>query len=194
MQTYGVEGYPSLLFLNGAGDVVATHVGSRTLAAIEATAAKAAALEKRLEAGEKSARIEIVIGDVEAGRVKLDEIDKKLDGLGELSAEQTKALEAARANGEVDWIYNNTKDGWTWIGKKLLERRKAGKPIPTGLRQFNAYWMGLFDYAQMNKDAALYATLLDELRAHPLRPQRISKNLMTDLEKTLERLRAGKDE
>jgi len=183
----GVQGFPTILFIDGAGDVIATHTGSRSLAALEATARRAQALEERLARGDKGARIDVIIADLEGGRTKLDDLEKKLEGLGELTAEQKHALSVAKANGEVDAICASSMDR-AKVGKKLLARYKAGKPAPTGVIQATAYWYGLLEHAERLGDAALYAEVLDRIKkGEPA--YHFSPTSIADMEKTLERLR-----
>jgi len=191
--------------MNSEGDVIAQHQGQRSVDGFEETGKKAQKyidLKKKADGGDKPAKIDLLIIDVEAGRVKAADVDKKLAGLGTLSADQKKALDSARANGEVKAIYepyNNVrndpaevKKARLEIGKKLLERKKAGKPVPSGEQEFQMYWFGLLNYAEQQKDANLfeegYKAIKERFGNLPQAKQALEK-----MAKTLEALKKGGD-
>jgi hypothetical protein len=189
--------------MDAEGNVIATHEGPRTLDAFEETAKKAQAyidLKKKAEKGDKSAKIDLTIADLEAGRLKPDEATKKLEGL-ELSKDQKKSLEAAQANGDVKAIYDPykalsnedpeaIKKARIDIGEKLLARKKAGKPAPSGDQEWQMYWFGLLGYGELKKDAAVYEEALNAIKGkYGKEPQ--AKGAIAQMEKTLAELKKG---
>lgn len=205
LQEKGGRGFPHLVFMDAEGNVIATHDGPRTVEGFEAAGKKARThveLKKKADAGDKGARIELVIADLDAGRIKTAEADKKLGELGELSPEQKKALEAAKANADVRELHEKHKPtdpasaekARVEVGKELLERKKAGKPAPTGEQEFQMYWFGLLRYAEHEKDAALYEEAFKAIEGKfGKEPQ--AKAALAKMRKTLERLKGGgKDE
>jgi len=192
--------------MNEDGDVLAAHEGPRTVDGFEETGKKAQKfvdLKKKADKGDKGAKIELIIADLEGGRITPDEATKKLEGLGELSADQKKALETAKANGEVKAIYepyNSTpssdqaavKKARTEIGEKLLARKKAGKPAPTGDQEWQMYWFGILGYGELKEDAAIYEEALTAIKGKfGKEPQ--AKQSIAKMEQTLARLKKGKD-
>ncbi len=203
LEKKGGNAFPYLVFMSSDGDVLVQHQGPRTVDAFEETGIKAqklVELRKKADAGDTSAKIDLLIADLEAGRLKADEVDKKLAPLGTLSADQKRALESARANGEVRAIYEpyqsalqdktKAKQAHLAIGKKLLERKNAKKPVPTGEQEWQNYWGGILTYAQIQKDAGLYEEAYDQIKAkYGSLPQ--AKATLDKMAKTLEALKKG---
>jgi hypothetical protein len=188
--------------MNADGDVLVEHEGARSVDGFTETGKKAQKfvdLKKKADGGDKSAKIDLLVADLDAGRVKSDEFDKKLAELGEPSADQKTAIATAKANGEVRAIYEpynsvqdpaEVKKARMEIGKKLLERKKAGKPAPSRDQEWQMYWFGLLGYAELTKDAALYEEALKPIKEkYSAMPQ--AKQAIAKMEKTLEALKKG---
>lgn len=196
----GGNGFPYLVFMDKDGTVLVEHQGPRTVDAFEETGKKAVEsleLHKKADAGDKDAKVKVVIADLEAGHIKAAEAKKKLEGI-ELTADQKKAFEQGLANGEIRDIvdsYHPTDQASAnkareEIAQKFLERKKAGKPAPTGEREVQMYWMLLMGHAEKVKDAALYEEGYNALeKRFADNPQ--AKNALAHMKKTLETLKKG---
>jgi hypothetical protein len=200
LQEKGGNGWPYLVFLDADGTVVGAPQG-RSVDSFEEAGKKAQKfieLEKKAAAGDKKALVEIVLVQVNAGTIKMSEADAKLKGV-ELTADQKKQIEAARPGAEVKEIYatygkvkdqSEVQKARETIGEKLLERKNAKKPVPQGDQEFQMYWFGLANYAEIKKDVALYEesynALKDKFGSNPQAKQALAK-----MAKTLEGLKKG---
>lgn len=180
------------------GTVLIEHQGPRTVDGFEETGKKAQEnleLRKKADAGDKDAKIKVVLSDLEHGRIKADDAKKKLEGI-ELTTEQKRSFEASLANGEIRDIVDSyhptdkasADKARAEIGEKFAERHAAGKPAPTGDREIQMYWTILMAHAEKKKDAKLYEEGLDALKAKfGSKPQ--AKQALAKMEKTLEELK-----
>jgi hypothetical protein len=185
------------------GNVLVEHEGDRSVDGFEETGKKAAKhleLKAKAEKGDKAAKIELVLGDLEAGRMKPDEAKKMLEGV-ELTADQKKQYEAALANSEINDILNGfhptsqaeADKAREEIAQKFLERKKAGKPAPTGERECQTYWVLLMGHAEKTKDVKLYEEGLNALKAKfGQNPQ--AKQPLAKMQKTLDAMKKGGDD
>jgi hypothetical protein len=197
----GGRGFPHLVFMDAEGTVIAAHEGARSVEAFEASGKKAQTyldLKRKADAGDKAAKADLVIADLDAGRLKSDEADKKLAGLGDLSADQKKALEAARSNADVRETYEKlrptdpatAKQAQEALAKAFLERKKAGKPAPTGEQEFQIYWFTLLGHGEQEKDAALFEEAFLAIKGKfGKMPE--AKQALARMQKTLDRLKKG---
>lgn len=165
----GGTGFPYLAFLDAEGNVLAKHMGMREVAGFSATAKTAAAfvdLKKKAENGDKAAKSELLVQQLELGHLSADDARAKMKDVA-LSAEQKAKVEALLANAEVqDVLKTVTQDKATRVaaGKKFLELKKAGKPAPAGEREFQSYWIFIMDAAEADKDARTFEEAYEALK------------------------------
>lgn len=194
----GGQGFPYLVFMDSEGNVVAKHSGARTVKGFENSGAKAVTymeVKKKAEGGDKAAKIDLVLAEIDLGKVTLDEGQKKLKELGELSKEQQAKLDGLATNAAVmevaKPIRRNDKQGMIDAGKKFAEMKSAGK-IPTGDQEIQMFWIFIMDYAESQKDAKLFEegfTALKTKFADSINKQWVQTN-----EERLKKLKESKEE
>ncbi len=176
--------------------MIAKHEGRRTGTAFAETGKKAKAfleLKAKAAKGDKDAKIELLIAQIEFGHLEADEAKKQVEKLGNVSDEQQKKLDAAMAGLEVmATLKTITRDPATQTaaGKKFYEMNKAGKPAPTGDMEAQAYWILMMNYAEKEKDAETFGTALEALKAKFGSNPRAAKFFQAQ-EKKLEALKGG---
>lgn len=165
----GGTGFPFLVFMDAEGNVLLPHNGARSMAGFEKTSkdvlsylkAKAAA-----EKGDRSAKIDALLIEMDYGKTKQEDGETKLKELGELSADQTKYLEQIRFNGQVEAEVKGAGRDKTKViaaGKRFLEWHKAGKG-PTNDRFFDSFYIYILDFCESEKDAKTFEESLNILK------------------------------
>jgi hypothetical protein len=165
----GGQGFPHLVFMDSAGNVIAEHEDQRTAAAFAKTGEKAKAflaLKAKAEKGDKAAVVDVTIAELELGHIGAEEADQKLAG-AKLSKEQKEKIDGLKAAAEVrDVMKTVTQDPATQAaaGKKFLEMKKAGKPAPADDQGFQMYWIMILNNAEKDKDVPLFEECLKALK------------------------------
>jgi hypothetical protein len=180
------------------GNILAIHNGPRTVEGFEATAKTAdewAAKKKKAAAGDKQALVEVVLTELKDGRMKISEADAKLKDVS-LSDEQKKEVESVRPDAEVRELSQEAtpqdKTGAIALGKKFAERKKEGKAPPKDEQLVQMYWVLMMNYAESEKDAALYEDALTSLeKVFGSNPR--AKRFFEAAHKTLEKLKEPKE-
>ncbi len=167
----GGRGFPHMAALDSDGNVIAVHQGRRDPSGFAETmkaASRFMDLVKKAEAGDKAAKFEVLVHRLKMGSLSGPEAEKAAGELGPLSKEQQKTLEGLLADAAVRGVLEGmTRDPNSRLeaGKKFLEMKKAGKPAPSGEREFQVYWILMMDYAEKQKDAATFEEALKALKA-----------------------------
>lgn len=169
LQEKGGRGFPYLVFMDENGNVLARHEGPRTVEGFARTSEKVQAyldLKKKAGSGDKDAKIDLLILQIELGHFKADEARRRAGELGEVPAERHKKLEAALANLEVmEIVQTVTRERSTRLaaGRKCLEMKKAGR-VPSGEQESQIFWILIMDVAEEDKDAALFEEALNAIK------------------------------
>jgi len=186
------------VFMDAEGNVVAKHSGARSVKGIETSGGKAVAymdLKKKAEGGDKAAKIDLVIIEIDLGKTTLDEGKKKLKELGELSKEQQAKLDAIETNvavtDTVKGLRRNDKQGMLDAGKKFFEMKGLGK-IPSGDQEFQYFYMLMMDYVETQKDAKTFEECFTALKTRFA--DSINKQWVTQNEERLKKLKETKEE
>jgi hypothetical protein len=168
----GGQGFPFLAFLNSEGSLIAVHGGPRTVKSFEATGARTAAyleVEKKADAGDAGAKVEMLLQQIELGRTTLKRGKGRLkEAGGELSKEQQARLEALEATAEVSELARaagRDPQKRAEAGKKCLEMKKAGR-VPSGHWEKLTWWLLIMDCAEAAKDAPTFEEALKGLKDH----------------------------
>ena len=170
LEKVGGQGFPHMVFMDAEGKVLAEHEDARTAEAFGKTGEKAKsflALKDKAEKGDKAAQVEYALAQLELGQIKPAEAQEKLKG-AKLSKEQQAKLDGLVSTGEVREIMETvTQDKATQVAaaKKFLEMKKAGKAAPADDRLVQPYWILMMNYAEGEKDAALFEECLKALKA-----------------------------
>lgn len=184
--------------MDSEGAVLAKHNGGRSVKGFEATGKNVVAymeLKKKAEGDEKAAKIDLVLVEIELGKTSLEDGQKKLKELGELSKDQQAKLDGILTNGKVmetvKPLRRNDKQGMIDAGKKFFEMKKEGK-IPSGDQEFQFFHILIMDYAESAKDAKgfeeSYAALKERF-ADSINKQWVQQN-----DERLKKLKESKDE
>ncbi|MEK7865184.1 MAG: hypothetical protein AAB434_00780 [Planctomycetota bacterium] len=171
LQKKGGRGFPHLVFMDSEGNVIAKHQGQRDAAGFEASLLKATAymeLKAKADAGDKAAKAEFLVTQLEMGAIPLSEFEEKIKEAGELSADLQARLDGVRANAEFSEIMQSIgqkpeNEAVAEAGPKLLEMKKAGH-VPAGENEFSTFHSILLEYAFTQKDAAQFEESLGALR------------------------------
>lgn len=189
----GGGGFPTFLMLDDGGEVIARHVGDRTVPEFEKTAARAVFyldVKKKSEAGDKSAGIDFAIARLELGTLTADEAKKTIAGLGTPSADQQAHLDAVLLNQEVMAISKEAGKDRAAAGKKFAEMKKAGK-VPTGSTEYLTFWDAIIQNAEAQKDIPGFeealARLKEKIGSNPSK-----QKYFQNKEEALKKLKAGK--
>ncbi len=197
LQEKGGGGFPYLVFMDEEGNVLAKHEGSRDAAGFEQTLGTAQAfidLKKKAESGDKAAKKELVLKQIELGHIKPEDADAKLKELGDLTPEEQAKVNGVLANAQVTALFSSFKTQPTPeqlldLGKKLAEMQKAGR-VPTEPQIQMNFWALIMDYAESTKDVALFEEGLTTLKAM-LSGNPQAKEFLEQKEKALEAMKAG---
>jgi hypothetical protein len=196
LQEKGGTGFPYMIFMDAEGNILAKHDGSRDAAGFSDTGKKVASfldLRKKAEKGDKAAKIDYLIAQLELDHVKPDEAEKQLKALGKPSKDQQAKWDGALANAAVLEIAKavRSKDGVKEAGKKYYDMHQAGKPAPSGERAMQIYWIWMMEAAEELKDAATFETALKALKAKfGTLPD--AQQFFTEKEETLKKLKEAK--
>jgi len=194
----GGRGFPHLVAMDSAGDVLAEHEDEREADAFERTMAKAREfvdLQKKAAAGDKGAKVKVLVHRLKMGSLSPEEAEKAVAEAGPLSRDQEQEIQGLLSDAAIKGVLKNLKmgdpQGKLDAGKKFLERKKAGKPAPTGDMEIQIYWIFMMDYAETQKDAATYEEALNALKAKfGGNPQ--AQQFFKTREAALNRLKEGK--
>ena len=169
LEKVGGEGFPHIVFMDGEGKVLAEHDDERSAEAFGKTGEKAKAflaLKAKAEKGDKAAQVDFALAQLEMGQIKAGEAKDRLKG-HKLSKEQQAKLDGLATSAEVKEILatvNQDKETQIAAAKKFLEMKKAGKPAPADERNFQVYFILMMNYAEGEKNAALFEECLKALK------------------------------
>ncbi|MBI5365800.1 MAG: hypothetical protein HZA54_02085 [Planctomycetes bacterium] len=173
LEEKGGRGFPYLVMMDAEGAVLAAHAGPRTVEGFAETLRRVRQqleTRKKAESGDVGARIDLLIDEVEGGRMKPEAARAKLAELGKPTPEQEARLNAALATGEVMEVMQaagpgmRTVEGQRAIAQKFYEMKKAGR-VPTDERASFPFWNGVADAAQRAGDVEVYEECLKTFSA-----------------------------
>jgi hypothetical protein len=170
LEAKGGDGFPYLIFMDSEGNILAKHEEERDAQGFAKTGEKAKAflaLKAKAAKGDKAAKVDLVIAQLELGHFGAEEAQKKLSGLGTLSKAQKAKLDGLLVAAEIREILKTVtreKDTQREAGKKFLEMKKAGKPAPEG-DEAQPYWILILNNAEEDKDVTVFAEALQALKA-----------------------------
>lgn len=170
LEEKGGEGFPHIVFMDAEGKVLAVHESDRTAAGFAKTGGQAKSivdLKKKADSGDKKAKVEYILLQVEMGQLKMDDAQKQLADAGPLSAEQKAKLEASMVNAAIiEQVKGITSEEEAKAAaKKFYEMQKAGKPAPTADQAMQPYFILGMNAAAEAKDADVFEKNLKALKA-----------------------------
>jgi len=193
LEEKGGDGFPHIIFMDPEGNILAVHEDERSAEGFAKTGAKAKtflALKEKAAKGDPAAKVDLIIAQLDMGKIKAADADKQLKDAGKLSKEQQAKLDEILVNASVMDIVkaieseNEAKEA----GKKFYEMQKSGKPGPTSDQAIQPYYILWMNAAEEAKDAATFEKNLHALKAKfGSNPQ--AKNFFEAKEKKLEELK-----
>ncbi len=160
----GGRGFPSLMFLDASGELLGEHQGPRTvegltksLASVQKKAKELAALRAKAEGGDRTAKLRLLIMDLDNGAVTFADAGPLVEELGSVSGALKKQLEAGLAAAEYRQVLEQVKgqpDAVVAAGSKFSEMAK-GDRIPELVRA-PKYWPYLLEHAAAEGDLNLF--------------------------------------
>lgn len=189
----GGRGFPTLLFLDQDGEVLARQ-GERSVAAFEATLKQVQGyldLRRRAAAGEAGLDAAVLVAELRLGRVGFEDARSRAAALQKVSADQRAELDQLLLDAEVRGILENMPreaEKQAAAGKRLAEIAASGR-LPTSEVQ-RGFWAFLSRYAADQKDAALLESCIQNLR-QILPDDERARQYLANLEAKLQELRQG---
>lgn len=189
-------GWPWFAFLDHTGTVIVHHWPGPELEGFEETAARAeryAELSKKAANGGAKEKIDVIIAALDLGRIKAADARARLASLGPLSDEQKKALEQADTDCFVSDLAldaGSDPDRILAAGRKFVEHKNSGKPLPVFRADVQAYWIAVMKVAETDKAPALYEEALKALEER-YGKEESAKEFFEGCRKTLADLKAG---
>ena len=169
LQEKGGEGFPHLVFMDAEGTVLAVHEEDRTAPAFAKTGEKAKAfvsLKAKAAKGDKAAKIDFILAQMDLGQIKPDEAEKQIKEAGALSKEQQAKFDGMMVNLSIMDIVKGieSEEAAKAAGKKFYEMQKAGKPGPTSDQATQPYYILGMNAAEEAKDADTFEKNLKALK------------------------------
>ena len=187
----GGNSFPSIMFLDAEGEVIAIHKRANTMKGFEVTSSlvrRYRDLKKKVKDGDASAKTDLLITEGDLGRMDYYEVEEELDG-AKLTADQQKALKRIKADNaaiEQDAMIRNARgsaDSLKDAGEEFLELYKEGAR-PSIARAQMIYWWALGTYAGQTKNVAVLEEAIKQAKTL-LPDDRFMKRKVTEFEATL---------
>jgi len=187
----GGSGFPYLVFMDQNGNVIAKHQGNRSVEAFQTTMGRAdefLALEKKAASGERDAKLDLFLQQLELRHFNLEQANAKRKELGQLPEETSKKVDGLLIGLEVSQIVGKIQDRKeiAKVGGPLVKMFEAGR-IPTG-SDARMFWSVLLMYAEETKDIPLFEKLVARLEQDAGDDPR-AKAMAESAKKRLEKLR-----
>jgi hypothetical protein len=161
-------GFPHLVFMNAAGDVVAEHNGDRTVESMRNTgklATNMLDLRKKFAAGDKSVEVKLFLAELELGAVEFFDAEEKAKTL-KFTAQQQTRFDSLMLDLEVmelfEFIRTDPSQMQT-VGKKFYDRLAAGKK-PSSTRSKQIFYSLIMGWAQEQNHADAFEAALTEMK------------------------------
>jgi hypothetical protein len=169
LEEKGGQGFPHIVFMDSDGAVLAVHEAERSPAAFSTTGEKAKSfvtLKKKAASGDKAAKVDFVLAQLELGQIKPADAEAQLKDI-KLTKEQQAKFDGELVNASVMEIVKGieSEDEAKAAGKKFFEMQKAGKPGPTSEQAVQPYYILGMNAAEEAKDAAVFEKNLNALKA-----------------------------
>lgn len=169
----GGRGFPHLVIMDAEGDVLATHEGPRTVEGFQATA-KAAQhyLDlKGLASPTPAQQVELLLAELQLGKVGLEAARQRKEGLEGLTPEQSTQIDQALTDLEIRDVLEKAQPSSqeeanrlkAELGARFQAMFKEGRR-PAGDQATQAFYGLILDHAEQEKDAATFAEALGILR------------------------------
>jgi hypothetical protein len=196
LEQKGGRGFPTFMFLDADGEVLEVHDEARTVEEFGKTAdrvQKFLELQRRAEAGDRPAKIELTLIQLERGKLSAAEARARLKDAGALSAAQQKRLDQAELSAMVqEELRTVTSELKTQVaaGKKFADWADAGR-VPARDEDAAAFWSLILAYAEQEGQVERFEQALGLLR-EKFGSRPANKKWFEIKEKALQRLKQKK--
>lgn len=173
LQEKGGRGFPHLVIMDAAGDVLATHEGPRTVEAFRATAKGAQHYVelKALADPTPAQRVELLLLELQMGKIGLEEGRKRRDALGEAAKPEAARIEQALTDLEVRDALEKAQPRTQAeaeqlkadLGQRFQAMLAAGRH-PTGEQETQAFYGLIMEWAEKQKDPDTFEKALSGMR------------------------------
>jgi len=191
----GGNSFPSIMFLDAGGEVIAIHKRANTMKGFEVTSAligRYRDLKKKVDGGDASAKTDLLITEGDLGRMDYYEVEEALDGV-KLTADQQEVLlriKADNAATEHEAMLRAARfsaDSLKDAGEEFLELYKEGAR-PSIAQAQRIYWWALGLYAGETKNAAVLEDAIKQAKTL-LPDDKFMRRKVTEFEATLAKLK-----
>ena len=158
--------FPTMLFLNADGDVLAKHQEARTAAGFNGTLTKVKgflAAKEKAKSGEPEAVFEVFLARVDLGQLGFADAQAKLKDLPKPTAAQKARLDGLLVNLEFTDLRKRMRQlGREGFAGKLAQMESAGR-IPSGNNEWMFYYYLMVE-ASRRKQIAKWESYLEKVK------------------------------
>jgi hypothetical protein len=170
LEEKGGDGFPYIVFMDADGNILAVHEEDRSAEGFSKTGAKArtfVALKAKAAKGDPTAKVDLIIAQLDMGQIKAADAEKQLKEAGKLTPEQQAKLDEILVNASVMDIVKGIESeaDAKAAGQKFYAMQKAGKPAPSSDQALQPYYILGMNAAEEAKDAATFEKSLKALKA-----------------------------
>jgi hypothetical protein len=189
------EGWPHFVFMDAEGGILAIHEDEPSAAGFARTGEKVktfAVLKDKAAKGDAAAQVDLILAELEMGRIKADEAEKKFKA-SKPTKEQEAKFASMLVNSSVlqDVEALENKDQEKALAKKYYDRFKEGKPGPTSDQAMQPYYVLTLTYAEEQKDVQTFEAALKMLK-DKFGKVEAAQGFFTEKEKKLAELKESK--
>lgn len=162
----GGTGFPTLMYLDAEGRVLARHAGQRSVKGFEESlegVQEFAALLREAESGDPGAQVEVLIRQLQMEWFDFEDARARVAALPKVDSKEKKVLDQLLVDTEVRSVVRNAGED--------TERRLAGgahflamweeKRVPEGESELYAFWSLIADHAEAERDKKLFKRVVD---------------------------------
>ena len=163
----GGRGFPHLVMMDDAGEVIGVHNGPRNAEGFKKTgegAQRYVELRAKAQKGDEAAKAEYLLLRMELGLIEYADAEAEAEGV-KLSPEQQKKFDGLLLDLEVNLMFESLRNEadpqakMKELGKLWLEKSKKGQ-LPVGEQAFLMFHMMIFQYCEGTKDVAGFKSAL----------------------------------
>ncbi len=199
-------GFPYLVYLDAAGDVLAKHEGQRSVEGFEETAGEAlkfAALKEKAAGGDKKAMVQVFLRELDMGTIPMAEAKKHLkelegtDVFGELVDDEMAAkIQQQLVNLEFQGVLETLSDVDPADRKKVLgdaakamyAMKEKGR-IPDS-RMSPYFWQIMLGYAQQENDTKMLLDVAQDWKKRLDPESRRDQRMIEQLDRLIEKAKS----
>ena len=189
----GGTGFPSLFWMDADGNVLARQ-GERSVEGFTKTLKNLKAhadLKAKAAKGDRAATVDLLVSEIELGKLDFDAASKQAKGLGELTNEQKARIDGLLLGLEVSKLASaRTPDARAAASKQMLGMMKEGR-IPTG-NAARLFYSMVLTAAEAEKDAKAFEQAMEGIKQLVGDDAR-AKPMLDSMQKRLDKLKGDGD-